>query len=128
MVLTSYEQVQEYITRILTNNISSITGNNEEADSENAPHGSFWNTLSYEQFVNGNVPGITDPNTGEPMPILVRGNAAQSNVIIALQGAPGTPFDPNTGTFGQMPADGPPFLTTDEIQPIADWIDAGCPE
>ena len=120
--------MQEYITRILTNNISSTTGNNEEIDSENALHGTFWNTLSYDEFVNGNVPGIEDPNTGQPMPILMKGNAAQSNIILALQGAPGTPFDPNTGAFGKMPADGPPFFTVDQIQPIAYWIDACSPE
>ena len=127
MTLTSYEEVQAYLTKILTNNISS-TGNNEESDSENAPHGDFWNTLSYSELVNGNVPNVSDPNTGQPMPILIIGNSAQSNIILALQGAPGTPFDPNTGAFGQMPGDGPPFFTTDQIQPLADWIDAGCPE
>jgi hypothetical protein len=62
------------------------------------------------------------------MSVLVPGSSAQSNLILALRGAPGTPFDPASGVFGQMPGDGPPFLTAAQIQPIADWIDAGCPQ
>lgn len=62
------------------------------------------------------------------MPILIVGNSSQSNLILALQGAANTPFDPNTGDFGQMPADGPPFFDPEtQIKPLADWIDAGCP-
>ena len=121
--ITSYGAFQAYLTKILTNNISQNTGKSEESDSENsAPHGAFWNTLMYDQFVSGNVPGVTPA-----APILVKGNSQQSNLILALQGV-GPLFDPNTGQYGQMPADGPPFLTQDQIQPIADWIDAGCPE
>jgi hypothetical protein len=127
--LSSYAEVQTYITGILSNNIPKGSQQNEEEDAEQkAPHGAFWNTLTYDQFVTGNVPGVNDPDTGQQMPILVKGNAARSNIILALQGAPGTVFDPNTGAIGQMPADGPPFFTPDQIQPIADWIDAGCPE
>jgi hypothetical protein len=61
------------------------------------------------------------------MPILLKGNSAQSNIIIALRGTLGSPFDPNTGAFGQMPADGAAFLTEERIAPLAAWIDAGCP-
>lgn len=127
MALTNYAAVQKYLTGILNRNISTVTGNSEQADSANAPHGVFWNNLTYDQFVNGNVPGVNDPSTGQPMPILVKGNSKKSNIILALQGAAGTPFEANTGSIGQMPADGPPFLTADQVQPIADWIDAGCP-
>jgi hypothetical protein len=92
-----------------------------------APHKAFWATMPYDDFVNGAVPGVQDPNTGGPLPILVKGNSAKSNLILSLQGN-GPLFDPNTGAFGQMPANGPPMFTGDQIQQIADWIDAGCPE
>jgi len=116
--ITSYTQLQQYLTQILTTNISAQTGNTEQSDSENqSPHGAFWSTLSYNDFVNGEV-----PNLG--VPILVKSNSAKSNLILALGGQP--PFDGSE--FPQMPADGPPFLTDGQIAPIAAWIDAGCPE
>ena len=116
--INSYAQLQQYLTGILTANISSQTGNTEESDSENqSPHGAFWNTLSYDDFVNGDV-----PNVG--IPILVIGNSKQSNIILALTGQP--PFDGSQ--FQQMPADGPPYLTADQVAPIAGWIDAKCPK
>jgi hypothetical protein len=127
MAINSYAELQQYLTGILTANISESTHNPEEKDAENAPHGTFWNNLTYDQFVNGDVPNVSDPNTGDPMPILVKGDAAGSNIIQALEGTPNSPFDPNTGAFGQMPADGPPYLTAAQIQPISDWINAGCP-
>ncbi len=118
MTISSYAQLQQYLTQILTANISSQTGNTEEADSENqSPHGAFWNTLSYSDFVNGDV-----PNVG--VPILIKKDSKNSNIILALRGQP--PFDGSQ--FPQMPADGPPYLTSDQIDPIAAWIDAGCPQ
>ena len=119
--ITSYSQLGPYIDGILQ-------ANGEMAGVAGSPHQAFWSTLSYDQFVNGNVPGVTDPNTGQPMPILVKGNSKASNFILALQGAPNTPFDPNTGAFGPMPANGPPYFTAEQIAPIAEWIDAGCPQ
>jgi hypothetical protein len=119
MALNSYADVQQFITTVLTQN-------NESA--ANAPHGAFWSSLSYEQFVNGDVPGVTDCNTGKPMPILVKGDSKASNIIQALQGTPGTCFDPTNGAYGQMPANGPPFFTDEQINELAGWIDAGCPE
>lgn len=117
--LDHYADVQNFITSILKAN---------GEDSSNAPHKDFWATLSYDDFVGGNVPGVTDPATGQGMPILVKGNSAKSNIILALQGAKGTVFDPDTGAFGQMPANGPPMFTADQIQSIADWIDRNCPK
>lgn len=118
MTISSYAQLQQYLTQILTSNVSSQTGNTEEADSENqSPHGAFWNTLAYDDFVNGNVPQLG-------LPILVKSNSASSNLILALKGLP--PFDGSS--FPRMPADGPPFLTDAQIAPIAAWIDAGCPQ
>jgi hypothetical protein len=117
--LNAYHEVQQFIGSVLNANGQTAA---------HAPHKDFWATLSYDDFVNGNVPNVSDPNTGQPMPILVRGDSAKSNLILALRGAQGTVFDPDTGTFGQMPATGPPFFTDDQINTIAAWIDAGCPQ
>jgi|SRR5271166_558123 len=120
MALNTYAQVQQFITEVLKTN-------NEWSDVPNSPHKAFWE-LPYNDFVNGNVPNVLDPKTRQPMPILVKGNSIQSNIILALQGAKGTVFDPDTGDFGRMPANGPPFFTPEQIKEIADWIDKGCPE
>lgn len=121
MALNSYEDVKNHLNSILA-------ANGQLSDTQHAPHGDWWNSMTYEQFITGNVPGVNDPNTGQPMPILILGNSSESNLIISLQGKPKTPFDPDSGAFGQMPADGPPFFDpATQIQPLADWIDAGCP-
>jgi hypothetical protein len=104
-----------------------LAANNEIGGVPNAPHESFWTKLNYQQFTTGAVPGVG--GSGSPYPILQVGNGANSNFVQALQGV-GPLFGP-TGSIGQMPADanppGMPFLTTAQIQPIIDWIDAGCP-
>ena len=87
-----------------------------------SPHDAFWDNLTYDDLVNGNVPGV-DP----PAKILVVGNSAQSNIILSLRGL-GPLFDPKNGSYGQMPADGPPYFTNQQIDAIAAWIDAGCPK
>jgi hypothetical protein len=117
--LDHYADVQQFIASILKANGQSWA---------NAPHKNFWETLSYDDFVNGNVPHVKDPDTGAPMPILVKGKSAQSNLILSLRGAKGTVFDPDTGAIGQMPANGPQFFTDDQINSIADWIDRYCPQ
>lgn len=121
MALNSYEDVKKHLNSILT-------ANGQMSDTQHAPHRDWWNSMTHEQFTTGNVPGVKDPATGQPMPILVVGSSSKSNIILALQGTPNTPFDPNSGAFGPMPADGPPFFDpVTQIQPLADWIDAGCP-
>jgi len=120
MPLTSFKDVQDFVDSVLTQN-------GELGGAAFAPHRAFWKTMSYEAFVTGNVPGVSDPDTGAPMPVLVKGNSAQSILILALRGE-GSLFNPETGAFGQMPANGPPMFTADQIQQIAEWIDAGCPE
>jgi hypothetical protein len=117
--LKTYKDIQKFIIDVMAANGLSAA---------HAPHKDFWATLSYDDFVTGPVPGVADPNTGAPMPILVKGDSSKSNLILALRGAKGTPFDPDTGAFGQMPANGPPFFTDDQINSIAAWIDAGCPQ
>ena len=120
MPLKSYAEVQKFIGDILS-------ANSEAGGVGNAPHLAFWATMAYNDFVNGNVPNVLDPATQKPVPILVKGESAQSNLILSLQGK-GPMFDPNTGAFGQMPANGPPMFTHDQIQQLADWIDSGCPQ
>ncbi|MGH6800351.1 MAG: hypothetical protein ACRD3H_03480 [Terriglobales bacterium] len=115
MALNSFAEVQSYINSVLTQN-------GEIGGVSSAPHGAFWSNLTYSQFTTGNVPGVSPP-----VPILVIGNSANSNIIQALQGV-GPLFNPSTGTYGQMPANGPPFFTAAQIAEIAGWIDAGCPQ
>jgi hypothetical protein len=115
MAITSFTQLSQLINNILAQNQQS-------ADAAHAQHGTFWSTLSYDQFINGNVPGV-DP----PAKILTVGSSAQSNIILALRGS-GPLFNPQTGPYGQMPADGPPYFTADQVAEIAAWIDAGCPQ
>jgi len=101
--LNSFADVQDFLDQILSDN-------NESAALSFAPHKVFWRNLTYDQFVNGNVPGVTDPATNLPMPVLVSGNSANSNLIMALQGI-GAAFG-----AGQCDrADGPPFFTADQI-------------
>jgi hypothetical protein len=116
--LNSFAALQQFIEQVLVQN-------NEKGGVGFSPHKAFWMDLTYDQFVNGNVPSVTEPETGKPIPILVKGNSEQSNLILALQGS-GPLFSPNE--FGQMPANGPPFFSPDQIASIAAWIDAGCPQ
>jgi hypothetical protein len=117
--LNTFADVQQFITKVLTDNgeIGGVPG---------SPHQAFWNTLTYQQFTTGNVPGVKD-DAGQPLPILVKGDSAHSNLILSLRGQ-GPLFDPTTGSIGQMPANGPPMFTDDQIDSIAGWIDAGCPQ
>jgi hypothetical protein len=114
-VIRNYTDLGTYINSILSANGDSPVG---------GPHAQFWDTLPYNQFITGNVPNVLDANR-QPWKILVVGNAAASNLILALSGAAGTVFAPGA-TPGQMPRFGTPF-TNVQIQPIADWINASCP-
>lgn len=117
--LNSYTDVQNFISATLAANGSNA---------RHAPHGNFWANLTYEQFTSGSVPGVTDPVSQQPLRILIPGNSRGSNLILALEGAPNTPFDPNIGAFGIMPADGSAPFTADQIAIVADWIDRDCPK
>lgn len=80
-----------------------------------APHGVFWETMSYDEFVTGSVLG---------QQILVKGNSKKSFIVQILT-AP-------TNGFDQMPQPSPPYNSnspkqSDVISSIAAWIDAGCP-
>jgi len=87
------------------------------ADAEFAPHEAFWSTLSYDAFLQDNVPGIA-----RAVRIVTPGDAAGSAFIQALKGE-----GIFTGAvFRRMPAGGP-FFSDDQIAEIAAWINAGCP-
>jgi hypothetical protein len=49
------------------------------------------------------------------------GEGAKMNLVVALANSNGV------DGWGQMPDQGP-YMTSDKIKQIADWIDAGCPE
>jgi hypothetical protein len=115
--LNSYADVQKLLNDFLSSTGITISG----------AHGVFWNVLSYTQFRDGDVPNVADPGTGDPLKILVVGKPDQSNIILALRGV-GPLFDNNTGTIGRMPLGGPPWMPDDQIQALADWIQANCPD
>ena len=106
--LNSYSDVQNFFRNFVTANQISIG---------DAPHDAFWDALTYDQFVNGNV-----PNVPGPIKILVSGDAANSNLLKILQG----PLTVGGNSFSQMP-EGGPFTSTDMIATLVDWIDRNCP-
>jgi hypothetical protein len=112
MAINSFNDVQNFINQVLK-------ANKEASDVPSAPHQDFWNSLTYAQFTQGNVPGVTDDND-KPVRILIPSNSAGSTIIQVLQGT--------STLFDQMPANGPPFFTPDQVKDLADWIDAGCPQ
>jgi hypothetical protein len=116
-LLNNFPDVQKFISDILTQNGDSGLPNA-------SPHKAFWSTMTYDQFVNGNVPNTSAG--GHPIPILKIGDSASSNIILALSGA--GPIFGSTGSAGIMPPDGEGTQwTTDQVKSIANWIDAGCP-
>jgi hypothetical protein len=81
-----------------------------------APHHTFWNTMSYQQFITGGVPG-------GPWKILEVGSSKNSTIIQILSGY-GKAYD----NFGQMPRPSPPYEPEQGtlITELAAWIDGGC--
>jgi hypothetical protein len=87
-VLNSYADVQKYL-----NNLVAVLG----SSIGRAPHGAFWNTLSYEQFTSGNVPGGAGvnrrpgdpPNPAGTWKILEDTGGRQASGFEHHQGAPG---------------------------------------
>jgi hypothetical protein len=109
--LTNYAQVQAALNAFVQQ--AGVTPGQ-------APHGAFWNSLTYEQFTTGNVPGVP---LG-PWKILEVGNSKGSNIIQILSGY-GKAYD----DFGQMPQPNPPYNPeqTTLVTELAAWIDASCP-
>jgi hypothetical protein len=119
MPLTSYAEVQQFITNALKANGSyGLT-----ADAK-CLHHNFWETMSYNDFTTGNIPGGITDNNGNPIRILIPGNSAGSALTQALLGT--GIADPNTGAVNQMP-DATTKFTAQQINEIAAWIDANCP-
>lgn len=92
-----------------------------------APHGVFWENLTYQQFTTGQVPGVPG------FQIVTPGTASTSAIVMALSGTPNTPFDPNTGSIGQMPQPNAPYNAgtpsqSDVIAALSAWIENKCPE
>jgi hypothetical protein len=112
MAINSFKDVQDFINQFLDTH-------DEMSDVPTSPHKDFWNSLTYTQFTQGNIPGVTD-NNKNPVRILIPRNSAASMVIQVLNGT--------STVFDQMPANGPPFFTQAQVKELADWIDAGCPE
>jgi hypothetical protein len=118
MALKSFADVQAFFNNFIKQNGIDLSG---------SYHFAFCNT-TYDNFVTGNVPGVVDPNTNLPIPVLTKGDGAHSNIIYALRGTPGTLWDPNNPAgFGQMPFNGP-YFSAAQIQELSDWITAGCPQ
>jgi hypothetical protein len=112
MAINSFKDVQNFINQFLKDN-------KETSGVPNAPHLDFWNSLSYTDFTQGNVPGVTDENN-KPVRVLIPGNSAASTIIQVMNGS--------STVFDQMPANGPPFFSSPQVKELADWIDAGCPQ
>ncbi len=77
-------------------------------------HGNFWRGKTRDEFVGMVVL--------KKWPLLVVGNAKESNLIKAVRGLP--PFD---GTEASQMPDGFPPLSEASIAKLEGWIDAGCP-
>jgi len=77
-------------------------------------HGPFWRGVTRDQFVADVV---------SSRPLLVVGQGAESNLVMALKGI----GDFDGGLFRRMPAGRPP-VPADKIAFIEQWIDDGCPE
>jgi hypothetical protein len=116
--VTSYAGVKELLDKFVSDNNIPIAF---------APHRAFWRTMTHDEFINGNIPNVVDPDTDQPLKVLVVNKAEESNLIRSLRGTAGTIFDPNTGSIGRMPPSGP-FMPDDDIQRLADWINAGAPQ
>ena len=117
MPVDSFQDVKALINGILS-------ANGQAGDVPNSPHKDFWNSLSYNDFITGNVPHV--PNNGQALRILVPGDSGSSALVQVLRGV--GIADPVNGTQDRMPANGPPWFTDQQIQELADWIDNGCPQ
>jgi hypothetical protein len=88
---------------------------------DGAPHGAFWQSMSYTDFTTGDIPNVS---SGGPWPVLVIGHSDQSNIIQILEG-----IGAAAKKFGRMPRPRPPYdpEQSETITELAAWIDAGCP-
>ncbi len=113
MPLKTFAEVQQLIDQVLTQNgeIGGVSA---------APHGSFWTALSYQEFTTGDV---------RRQPRGLRSwSSAISRTPTSFRLCKYRPIVRSEWRIGQMPGNGPPFFTDDQIKEIADWIDLGCPQ
>jgi hypothetical protein len=83
-------------------------------------HRNFWRSfVTGDDFANFHVFG--DPQ----LPLLVKGNAAASNLIKALAG--NAPFDGSVFPRMHLPGVARRYATADEIGFVTNWINANCP-
>jgi hypothetical protein len=103
----SYADVQKMFNEYVSENPINIAG---------SPHNAFWKK-DYTFFTT-----MDAPNTG--IKIVQCGSSANSNLIALLRGdkPPHAKRDP-----GRMPAGGP-YFPDEQINYLAAWVDAGCPE
>jgi hypothetical protein len=123
MALTSFAAVQQFLNDFVQNNHIDLTG---------SPHAAFWNTMTYDNFIKCDVPGVQDPN-GDPLPILNKINGKydgpSSNIVMALAGdSPLFTKGDQNAPIGQMPYPNGPYMSPAQIQEISDWISAQCPK
>jgi hypothetical protein len=131
LTLNSFKDVQNLLDQFVAS--SGVTPGP-------APHGVFWRTdadgnpMTYKEFTTGYVPGF-DPGSFPPngLLILVVGNSAASNIVMALQGT--GPFASGGSIGEQMPQPSPPYNSNkqapqqkDVIAALIQWIDAKCPD
>jgi hypothetical protein len=114
--IKSYTEVQALLNDFVQKNNVPIAS---------TPYGAFWNRMTYKEFTEGDLPGVTAPLTGKPLKVLVVTKPGESNLILALRGAAGSVFDPVEGSVGRLPPTGP-FMNDEDIKRIADWIEQGC--
>ena len=88
---------------------------------QGAPHGAFWQSMTYTDFTTGDIPNVA---SGGPWKVLVIGDSQNSNIIQILSG-----IGEAKKRFGQMPRPRPPYEPeqSETITALAAWIDAGCP-
>ena len=89
---------------------------NVGVDPTAAPHGAFWNTMSYTDFINGDIPNF------EGVKVLIIGDAENSNIIQILKG-----IGEQAGNYGPMPPGVPDNQKTGIISSLSDWIVRKCP-
>lgn len=111
MALKNYADVQAALNAFVTK--AGVTPGQ-------APHGAFWNSMQYQGFITGTVPGVP---LG-PWKILEVGNSRASNIIQILSG-----YGQAYNDFGQMPQPSPPYEPEQSalIADLSAWIDANCP-
>ena len=111
--LDSYEEVQ----KLLSDFVSAAGVNIARAR-----HHAFWATMTYEDFITKDVPGVSPK-----FKILEVGKPEHSTIVQILEGK-GMAAD----YFGQMPRPNPPYDSSapsqeDVTAALSDWIKRGCP-